>query len=216
MARWRWRTVGSACLAVAACGGGGPGVEGPEALLLFAQYSGTWVLDTLSSDPPPRLPEAGSGARGGRGDPFGGGGGRPGAPPPDVDGRRGGGGGPSGPPNMAAMRATLELASHRATRLQLELTDSVFAVAERRGRETRVPMNGDEVDLDATEPTVRAKVSWDDRRPRLERRVDGGGRVVDRYETLGPDRLLIIREFDGGPSGAAVIRLVYEREGPGS
>ena len=63
-----------------ACGGGGPGVQGPEAQSLFFAYSGTWLLDVEASDVVPAR-----GLQGARGDGGRGGGG--GDPLGDVRGR---------------------------------------------------------------------------------------------------------------------------------
>ena len=87
-------------LGLAACGGG-PGVRGPEAQTLFADYSGAWALDSIASETIPTPRERGE--RGPRsGDPFGNGGGRSQPPgggagvPGGGMGGRGGFGGRSG------------------------------------------------------------------------------------------------------------------------
>jgi hypothetical protein len=218
-------------LAVTACGGGGPGVQGVEAARLFADYSGVWLLDTLSSDEASR--PVGPRGGGGRGsdDPFGGGGGGRGgrgAPPGGVPppggggfggrggdggfGGAGGGRGPAGPSiNMAAMEATMNLALSRPMRIELELTDSLFVVSHTPGTTVGLPMKGDEVEVDLAGWPTKATVKWDDRRPRVERVVDEGGRVVDRYELVAPDRLLVTRELEGGAGGEMELRFVYDR-----
>lgn len=115
-------------------------------------------------------------------------------------------------PNMEAMRATMELAGSRPRRLQLELSDSTFVVIETPGRRVEVPMNGDEVELASAAWPTRGKVQWDDRKPRLERTVSDGGKVLDHYELLAPDRLMITRELDIPTRGKVQVRFVYDRE----
>lgn len=105
----------------------------------------------------------------------------------------------------------MTLARARPRRIQLELTDSTFAATYARGRRTQVPMNGDEIDLDlATWPT-KVKVQWDDRIPRLRWSLDDGGVVIDRYEIVANDRLLVTRVFNAGRGGDVEVRFVYDR-----
>lgn len=105
----------------------------------------------------------------------------------------------------------MSLARARPRRIQLELTDSTFAATYARGRRTQVPMNGDEIELDlATWPT-KVKVQWDDRIPRLRWSLDDGGVVIDRYEIVANDRLLVTRVFNAGRGGDVEVRFVYDR-----
>jgi hypothetical protein len=115
--------------------------------------------------------------------------------------------------NAAAMRATMELASVRPERIELHLTDSLFVLTERRSAQIQLPMNGDEIELSRGEWPLKAKVRWDDRKPRVERSVDEGGKVVDLYELLAPDRLLVSRAVDAGLRGDVELSFVYDREG---
>jgi hypothetical protein len=112
----------------------------------------------------------------------------------------------------AALQATMELAFSRPTRIELELTDSSFVVAHTPGVRIALPMQGDEVEVELGRWPSTATVNWDDRKPRVERSVEDGGRVVDRYELLTPGRLLVTRTLEGGPGGESEFRFVYDRE----
>ncbi len=221
-------------LSVLACGGGGPGVSGPEAQTLFADYSGSWILDEAVSDSVRTGPAGGRQGRGGADgrdpfggtpDPFGGASGRGGGggPPGGMSGGGGGRGGPGGgmrpggrgasdPEAMEAMRHTLAAARQRPDRITLELDDSTFAVAQSPGGRTSVPIMGDEVELNRTAWPVIAKVEWDDGRPRLEREFENGGRIVDSFELVSRTRLIVTRKVEGGPGGDLELRFVYGRE----
>ncbi len=204
---------------LAACAGGGPGVQGPEAMVLFDDYSGTWVLDEDASEEIPTAGQAGARARGqarggggfGGGGSFGGGGG--------FGGFSGGGGRGGGVPPDAfdpeAMQATMTLARVRPGRIELELTDSTFSATYARGRRTEVPMNGDEVELEFVTWPTKAKVQWDDRVPRIRWVLDKGGVITDRYEIVVVDRLVLTRTFSGGPGGAVEVRFAYDRRPSG-
>lgn len=200
-------------------------MQGAEATRLFADYSGTWMLDTVASDVPSR-PARGSGQGGrGGGDPFGGGGGRGGrgappgggGPPPGGAGGSGGPGGGrgfGGPAiNPAALEATMELAFSRPSRIYLDLSDSLFVVTQTPGVRLALPMGGDESEVELASWPTTAKVAWDDRRPRVERSVENGGRIIDRYELVTPRRLVITRTLDGAPGGDLELRFAYDREG---
>ncbi len=226
MSKAGWKRVLGAAVVVGsavACAGG-PGVNGPAAAALFEDYSGTWVLDTATSQ---RVPEPGramrgrgrgGGAGGGRdpfgggrgGDPFGGGGfGRPGGDGPPPGGRGGFGG-----QDPQAMRTMMTLARTRPQRIELELTDSLFVIAETPGRRLELPMKGDEVQWDLAGWPVEAKVEWDDRKPSVKRKPKDGGDVVDHYELVTPDRLLVTREFKTPMGGKVEARFVYDRQKP--
>jgi hypothetical protein len=199
-------------LLVTGCAGG-PGVEGVDADRLFRSYSGVWTLDTETSDP---LGAVGDEAvrdapRGPASDPFGGGfpaaGGRRGNPGGAFGGR--GRGGMVDDPG--AIRATLALARMRPERLRIELDDSTFATSDARGRRTAVPTDGEEVELVGEPAPVRAKVRWDDRVPTLEREVEGGGRIADRFELVEPDRLVVTRRVQPRRGRSIELRSVYVR-----
>ena len=207
---------------VLGCGGGGPGVEGPEAVALYESFNGTWVLDEELSDDPTRL-GAGQrgvarggggrggdvGGRGGRGGRRGGrGGGRGGG---DFGGRGGGGFGGPGGMNPEAIQETMRLARTRPRQIHMELTDSLLVVSYTPGGRVAVPMMGDEVELTEAAWPTKAKVDWDDLMPRLEREVDDGGTVTDHYELVRPDRLVLTRTVDVGTGGNRELRFIYQR-----
>jgi len=208
-----------------ACAGGGPGVQGPEAMVLFDDYSGTWVLDEDASEEIPTAGQAGARARGqarGGGGFGGGGGGRGGGSFGGGGGFGGfsGGGGRGGgvPPDAfdpEAMQATMTLARVRPGRIVLELTDSTFSATYARGRRTEVPMNGAEVELEFVTWPTKAKVQWDDRVPRIRWVLDKGGVITDRYEIVAADRLVLTRTFSAGPGGAVEVRFAYDRRPSG-
>ena len=224
-----------ACIATVACGGGGPGVSGPEAQTLFADYSASWVLDEASSDSVPQrigAPPGGEGRSGGGGrDPFGGGGdpfaggSTGGRPTGGMSGRGGGGGrgGPGGGPNgrgtmdperMEGQRHTMTAARRRPDRLTLELNDTVLSFAQSPGGRAAVPTNGDEVELSRSGWPTKAKVEWDDGMPQLKRAFENGGTIVDHFELVSRTRLLLTRRVEGGPGDDIELRFVYQREGP--
>lgn len=211
-----WR-VGASTLAVVtvitSCGGGGPGVEGPEAQSLFRSYSGMWVLDRDASDEASSAEQPGARGRGGN-DPFGGIGGRSGG---GVGGDRGGFGGrgrfgPGGGGNPEAMQATMALARTRPTSIQLELNDSTLVAVYVRGRRTEVPMDGSEVELELVAWPTKAKVEWDDLQPRIRWRLEDGGDVTDHFELVSDDRLLVTRVFNMGFGGGVEVHFAYDRQ----
>jgi hypothetical protein len=232
-----WGLAAPAVVGVVAACAGGPGVKGPEAVALFQGYSGTWVLDTASSE---RVPEpglggrergrggGGGGARGG--DPFGGGrpgvpggdpfgGGRPGVPGGDpFGGGRGeprpdtGGRGGFRGRDEEAMRASMDLARSRPQRIELELSDSLFVIRETPGTRVALPMKGDEVELALAGWPGKMKLKWDNRRPSVERAPKDGTSVVDHYELAAPDRLLVTREFEMPTRGKVQVRFAYDRK----
>ena len=202
---WLLAALGTGCA-------GGPGVEGVEADRLFRSYSGVWVLDPEESDPldtvgeetgrdAPRVPFS---------DPFGGGfpaaGGRRGGP----GGSFGGGGRGGAIDDRSAIQATLALARMRPERFRLELDDSTFVASDARGRRTVVPSDGTRVQLSDGPAPVEARLRWDDRVPTLEREVDGGGRITDRFELTG-ERLVVIRRVQPRRGRSIEVRTVYLR-----
>ena len=192
---------------LAACSGAGPGVQGPEAMVFFDDYSGRWVVDEDASEEIPTAGQAGARARGqarggGGFGGFSGSGGRGVGVPPDAF-------------DPEAMQATMTLARVRPGRIVLELTDSTFSATYARGRRTEVPMNGDEVELEFVTWPTKAKVQWDDRVPRIRWVLDKGGVITDRYEIVAADRLVLTRTFSAGPGGAVEVRFAYDRRPSG-
>jgi hypothetical protein len=213
-------------LGLTACGGG-PGVRGPEAQTLFSNYSGVWALDSIASETIP-MPRERTERGPGSGDPFGTGGGRSQPPgggaglPGGGMGGRGGFGGRGGAANtpggggrnqaaMEAMRATVELATRRPDRITLALDDSLFTITESPGGHAALPMHGDEVEIGRSNWRTLARVAWDDRRPRYERSVENGGKIVDRFELVSRNRLKLTRKFNAGPMGETEVAFFYDR-----
>lgn len=213
-------------LAVGACAGGGPGVEGARAVALYDTYSGAWVLDTLASDDVPELAELlpgpgrdapfggagpgsgrfgppGGGGPGGGG--FPGGGARPGIgggpggglrPPGGLGGGPGGGRGQIDRSNVEAARAMASAARHRPERMLLALDDSILSVTPSGADRIVVPMDGEEVELPGARWPTSAKVEWDRLEPRLERTVEDAGRIVDRFQVFDRTRLVVTRTLE--------------------
>ena len=133
-----------------------------------------------------------------------------------AGGRGAAGGRGVGAPSMTpeGMRATTQLALHRPGRLVLAFTDSTFAYRPEGAEPLLLPIEGDEIDLSSGESSWSARLKWDDRQPVLERSVEGGGEVIDRFDSLTPDRLLVTRSFTQGREEVEV-RLLFDREGGG-
>ena len=202
-------------------------MEGPEARTLFAEYSGTWVLDTLASDPVLEMPERAPGRAGGG--PFGGGGPRGGGVGPGGGGPPGGGGVPGrgGPPRggfgpqgragidgrgMEAIRDLREAAGHRPERIILELDDSLVTIRQSPGIRAAVPTNGDEIELPGSGGARKARVEWKDLEPRLERSFEGGGRIVDHFQAVGRTRLTLTRTVEIGRMREFRMVFAYDRQ----
>ena len=115
--------------------------------------------------------------------------------------------------DKVAMRATMNLARRRPERITLELSDSLFVVIQSPGGRAAVPMNGDEIELNRSEWPTKVKVQWDGREPSFERALEDGGKIVDRFELVSRDRLIVTREFEVGPMGKTTVRFAYDREG---
>ena len=217
-----------AALLVAACGGAGPPVQGPAARALFDEYSATWMLDTLASEKVPDmedLPER----RTPVGGQFGGGGlpegGRPGGglrPPGGIGGRPGGGmRGPGGfrgpdPRSIEAMHHLMEKARQRPDRITLALDDSLFSADLHREVRVIVPIGGEGIELSGLPSPVTARLEWDGLRPRLERRFEGGGTIVDLFEVVDRTKLLVMRTIELERGKDLRLVFVYRREGRGT
>lgn len=229
--------------AIAACAGGGPGVEGARAVALHDAYSGIWVLDTLASDAAPEVDDllpgpdrdgpfggarpggGGFGPRGGGpaggGGPPGGGvgpgiGGGPGGgmgPPGGLGGRPGGGRGRIDRANVEATRAMASSARHRPTRITLALDDSLLSVDPSRGDRIVVPTHGAEVELQGARWPTRAKVEWDDLEPRVRRTFEDAGRIVDHFQVFDRTRLVLTRTVEMERGDEVRMVFQYDREG---
>jgi hypothetical protein len=95
--------------------------------------------------------------------------------------------------------------------MELELTPEVFSLRLDDEEPMLVPMHGDEVEIEREGRAVEATVRWEDRRPRLERSIENGGKVIDRFERLASGRLLVDRRFEGSALGPQDLRFVYTR-----
>lgn len=226
-------SVGGALSVLTACGGGSPDLSLPAAQTLFADYSGSWVLDTIASDAPPAPPEqrgqggaqggdpfGGAGAAGGRGRAGGGmapggAGGRGGAGGGMAPGGRGGRGGPgqAGGDAMQATRHLMAAARQRPERITVALDEKTFTVDPSPAGRAAVPVSGDAIDLPNRPWPTKAKVQWDDLSPRLEVSFDQGGKITDRFEVVNRDRLIVTRSFEVARQGSVEIRYAYDREG---
>lgn len=201
-----------ASLASAACASGGHGLQGPEETALYDRMAGDWVLnEEESTDVATALREAMRGGFGAGGPPGGRGGGggppgargrRPGGGGPPGEGRRMGEGGPAalediGPP------ATLALVVERE-RISVEgpgILTSLEATPD--GEEIRVPRRGGE---------MKVKARWDDAVLVVERELEDGPKITDRYEAAEEGRLVVVRkaEMRSGPT----VELVYVYDRP--
>lgn len=201
--------------ALASCGSGGrvPDTGGIEPDRYLARFSGQWTLDRDASDDPDGAVEThGRGGAHGRGS-----GGRGGGHGP---GRHGGGGFPGGGgPDPVAMEATFEVFRVVPDRFTLAVTDSLVATTLAGEDEARMPVAGDAIPIYIRGERIEAKARWDGRRLRLERRIDGGGTIVDLVESLAEgNRLLVTRTVSGVPGATPEIRLAFDRaeEAPAS
>ena len=139
-------------------------------------------------------------------------------PPGGMGGRGGGGRGGRGgfgavdEESMEAARHLMTAALQRPTRITLELSDSLFTLAQSPGGRAVVPMGGDEVELSRTAWPTKAKVEWDDLQPRLQRSFDKGGKIVDRFEVVDRNRLILTRTFEAPREGDVELHFAYDRE----
>lgn len=218
----------AAAVIVAACGGAGPPVEGPVAQELFADYTATWLLDTLASESMPDIagwpePAAPGGGRfGGVGPP---GGGRPGGgrmPPSGIGGRAGGGmlgpgsfRGPD-PESVQAMQRLMEEARQRPERITLALDDSLFSTDLHSGAHVILPIDGERVQLSGPPSPVTARLGWDGLQPRLERIIEKGGTIVDLFEVVDRTKLIVIRRVEVERGRDLRFEFIYRREGAAS
>lgn len=96
----------------------------------------------------------------------------------------------------------------------MTVTDSLVVTMWAGEREARMPIAGDAIPINVRGRRIEAKAKWDGGRLRLERRIDGGGMIVDLVEPLAEGRrLLVTRTVKGLPGTIPEIRLVFDREG---
>lgn len=197
---------------LASCASGRqPDTGGVDPGTYLGRFSGEWTLDRDASDDPAR--ELETHRREGAHD--GGSGGGAGGHGP---GRHGGGILGGGGPDPSVMEATIDVFQAVPDRFALTVTDSLVITTWGGEGEARIPIAGDAVPLDARArlraglPEIEAKARWDGGRLRLERRIDGGGTIVDLLEpTAEGDRLLVTRTVDGVRGAIPEITLAFDR-----
>jgi len=96
-------------------------------------------------------------------------------------------------------RQTLALARKAPATIEIDAKGKSVKLTDRRGFETTLPIDGRrscESAYDGSDICTRA--SWSNKTLVIERRVDGGGRVTERYTLgLGGIRLLSFVQVDG-------------------
>jgi hypothetical protein len=95
--------------------------------------------------------------------------------------------------------------------MELELTPELFALQLDDEEPMLVPMHGDAVEIEREGRVVGTTLRWEERRPRLEREIENGGKVIDRFERLASGRLMVSRRFEGSALGPQDLRFVYTR-----
>lgn len=190
-------------LASGCASGQRPETGGMEPGRYLARFSGQWALDRNASEDPARALEAHSqaGTHAGR---RGGGGGH-------GPGRHGGALG-GGRPDPAALEATFDVFRSVPDDFILTVTDSLVVTTWAGQKEARMPVGGDAIPVSVRGPKIEARAEWDGGRLRLERRIEGGGTVVDIVEPLAEgSRLLVIRTVKGASGTIPEVRLVFDR-----
>lgn len=218
-----WRRFAGAILgvlastALAGCGSSGrmPATGGVAPAEYMARFSGQWTFDDdVSEDPSQVIPPgtaqeaAGGGGGGGVAPPAGGGVGAPGG----RRGRRGGRRAPRRAPDTAALRLTFDTFRSIPDVFSLSVSDSTVVTTWAGDREVRLEVAGDGVSRTVGEERVDLSARWEGGLLRIERRVPGGGTVVDLVEAL-PERprLLVTRRIEGFPGMQAEVRLAFGR-----
>jgi len=167
-----------------ACASGGLGLEGPEAEALFIRYGGAWVLDEGASDDASRVEVGVAGVS------------------RVVGVERRTGGVPSTRRSASVpgegIQVTQRLVTERWLEFTLTLDDSTFAFTPAgQGSPLVLPMDGREVGDSEADGSFKASLLWNNREPRIERSVSGGRRIVDEFEFVTEDRLLVTRTIEG-------------------
>jgi hypothetical protein len=178
-----------------------------------ARPTGVWVLDTLRSDSlhlPGRERWDSASPRVGRGRPEGPGGEGPGMGPPGAGGlgpgmeggRRYGGsryGRGMNEKDAARLHQTLNLAREAPVSIAFDSGGRLVRFTDTRGFETTLRTDGRKTrDTVFDGGDVSTRAGWDHETLVVERRVDGGGKVTERYTLgLGGIRLLSFVEVDG-------------------
>ena len=90
----------------------------------------------------------------------------------------------------------MSLGSDRWPRFTIAMDDSTFALTPaRRGRGMELPMSGDEIEQSEGQATVEVRLRWRDLNPRIERSVEGGGKIEDTFELVAEDTIVVKRSF---------------------
>lgn len=183
------------------CGSKEPAARIPPEIL---DLSGSWTLNAAESDDPSQVLQdmrsqgerAGMQPQGRR--PSGGG------PPSGMGGRRPSGGarpgGVAAETQQQAMQRTRQLIQRSRMRLVVSQDDSTLTLVYGRGDSLRIDANGRKLEQDLGEDfKIENKGEWKGREFVLERRVENGGKITEKY-FLSPerDRLHVISSVELG------------------
>jgi hypothetical protein len=184
-----------------------------------ADLTGAWKINkelTQRSEP-----EGGAGrTRSGGQAPVGGGGGMGGRRGPGGIGGGGFGGGGGGgsrqdTEQMARVREAIRLASIVPERLTIVRAYNGFTVTDGDGISTTLTADGKGTKAEVGALEVETKVKWDEAVLVVERKFEGGVKVIDRYwVTDAPRQLVIASKIEGGRVAgerARALQRVYDR-----
>ena len=116
------------------------------------------------------------------------------------------------PEAIEARRHLLTEARRRPSRMTLALDDSLFTVVPAMGRRLAVPMDGENVDLPPGEGPTSGRVEWEELEPRLQRIFGRGGTIIDHFELVDRERLVVTRTVQIGGADDIRMRFVYDRK----
>ena len=228
-----WRCLGFAttCLALLAVGGcassnrNSLNAVAPEGVDL----SGTWVFNEAESDSTGAFGQMMSPPQGGEGEAPGGmGGARPtggmggGRPPGGMGGmgdRGGMPGGPGGRPqgsrvDFEKMRRTVDLAMDTRRSFTIVQSDTSVSFLTEWQQPLALRFGGDRVEEEFEWGKIKISAGWVGYGLVVERQVDGGGKVLERY-VLSPDsnQLFVVTRVEMGRTGREPIefRRVYDQ-----
>jgi len=199
----------------AGCGSKQPAENIPPEIL---DLSGSWTLNADESEDLARVLQD-MRAQGGRTglQPQGG---RPpgGGPPSGMGGRRPTGGarpgGAASEAQLQAMQRTRQLIQRSRMRLVVSQDDSTLTLVYGRGDSLRIDANGRKLEQDLGEDfKIENKGEWKGKEFVLERRVENGGKITERY-FLSPerDRLHVITSVELGRMARPIeFHRVYDR-----
>jgi hypothetical protein len=228
---WRWygfATAFSVLLAIGGCASSNhnsAGAVAPEGVDL----SGTWVFSEAESDSTgelgqmmrdPQYAEAGMPGGQGRRPTGGMGGARPtggmsGGRPTGVMGGMGGRGGmPQGSRiDPEKMRLTMQLALDARRKFTIVQTDTSVSFLTEWRQSPALRFGGDEIEEEQNLGNIKTSAGWVGYGLVVERKVDGGGTVLERY-VLSPDsdQLFVVTQVEMGQTGREPLefRRVYD------